>query len=475
VAEACVPLGGALSIEGRNLSDLARAALALDVDGRTVSLQVLSRTPSQLLVQLPTQGIEPGERYRVLLMRDGRAGRFATIGLQVTVCRGATGGTAGESAGNATGESAGNAAGNAAGESAAGSGPQEVLVLAEGDQESLILAELQNRNATVLRNNALAALGVILIVFASEDPQADIAELRATFPQADIDFNTDMGAAQSSGGAPRLYAKKTLNWSEAENCLDRAARIPIGLIDGAVSLSHPAFDGQTVISEDFLDGADPDQQHATAIASIIIGASPDLGFGGLLPGTRLMSAIVLRRTGDNELLASTESTVRGLDWLVGEGVRLTNVSLAIDRPNRVLVRGFEKAIERGMLVFAAAGNAGPDAPPSYPASIEGVFAVTAVDARGRIFRDSNHGDFIDFAAPGVDIWSASVGGGGSYRTGTSYAVPYAVSVAALFLGLNASLSSSVFEGIISSSVEDLGPAGPDRVFGAGLLRAFPCP
>jgi subtilisin family serine protease len=68
------------------------------------------------------------------------------------------------------------------------------------------------------------------------------------------------------------------------------------------------------------------------------------------------------------------------------------------------------------------GNGGKEAP-AYPAAHPDVIAVTAIDADARIYKKANRGEYIDLAAPGVDVWAAKAGGGGSYRSGTSFAVP----------------------------------------------------
>ena len=49
--------------------------------------------------------------------------------------------------------------------------------------------------------------------------------------------------------------------------------------------------------------------------------------------------------------------------------------------------------------------------------------VTAVDALSRIYPQANRGDYIDLAAPGVDVWAARPGTQGAYYSGPSYAVP----------------------------------------------------
>jgi len=447
IVAACARPGDTLQIEGRNFNALGGLSPALEVGGRPLALQVMTRTDRRLTVRLPSEGVQPNRRYNVVLVERTGGRRVDRTPLGVRFCP------------------------DEPVDPTPAEGDREILIMAEQALEADILAELQARGAAVLRNNDLASFGEVLIVAASADPQTLIDNLRNLFPQADVDFNDDLNAAQT----PRLYARDVVKWPAGSGCTALAANVPIGLLDGEIVASHAAFIGRSFVSKNFLEGRTADRQHATAIASILVGTNPDQGYGGLLHSAPVFSAVVLRRTPDDQLLASAEATLRGLDWLLSEDVRLINVSLATPVANRVLIRGFDISLTHGALVFAAAGNAGPEAPPSYPAKIDGVFAITATDVRSRVFNNANQGDFIDFAAPGVDIWTASPDGSGSYRTGTSYAVPYAVGIAALYLGLNSNLSASVLSRSFAANVADLGPNGADSVFGAGLLQAFTCP
>ncbi|PCK05859.1 MAG: hypothetical protein COA42_17795, partial [Alteromonadaceae bacterium] len=105
-----------------------------------------------------------------------------------------------------------------------------------------------------------------------------------------------------------------------------------------------------------------------------------------------------------------------------------------------------------------AGNSGPDAPPVYPAAQQGVTAVTAVDAALRLYDQANHGDYIEFAAPGVDVWAADAQEAGQYHTGTSFAAPFVAAALAL-VGRDKLIQSAI----------DLGATGKDSEFGYGLV------
>ena len=129
------------------------------------------------------------------------------------------------------------------------------------------------------------------------------------------------------------------------------------------------------------------------------------------------------------------------------------------------------AAAKGMILVAAAGNGGKDAPPAYPAAHPDVIAVTAIDAEARIYKRANRGDYIDLAAPGVDVWAAKAGGGGSYRSGTSFAVPFVV--AAIAIEQNAAPGATAHQLLakLRAGAQDLGAKGHDPIYGDGLLAA----
>jgi subtilisin family serine protease len=164
-------------------------------------------------------------------------------------------------------------------------------------------------------------------------------------------------------------------------------------------------------------------------------------------------------------IASTVSLIRALDWLISSKVDVVNISLA-GPPNRLLEKALERAASQNMVVMAAAGNGGPVARPMYPAAYDSVVAITAVDAGKQVFRLANRGEYLALAAPGVDLRHAQSGGGYAASSGTSFAVPFAVTAAARLRRLQP--GSDIISMLLDSAM-DLGPPGRDSIYGYGLL------
>lgn len=412
----CLSPGGRMNIQGQELQNAV-----LEINGQ--ELVVLSRSGRHLMTRLPQDKLESGRRYALYL--NGK-----DSGAYIQIC-------------------------DTAQKASAKTGRTEILIYARENQIEAVLAELARRDMNVKRRNDLQALGHVIFVVTGNADLAD--ELQAALPETAVDMNEDLSAAHG----PRLYAKDMMGWPEAETpCITKMQNDPIkvGLIDGAVDSLHPAFIGRNLIQENFLNNtAAANKTHGTEVASVISGSARAEGFDGLLPRVNLYNAVALRQSGD-EMLAATDAVLRGLDWLLLKEVRLIGAALA-GRKNRVLIRGFESALARGAVIFAAVGNEGPASPVAYPAAMEGVFAVTAIDAAGRTYRHAsgqkNAVNVSVIKAPGVDIWVAQPGGGGAYRSGTSYAVPHALAAASLALQTNPRQSAALLRKTFPDTLKDL--------------------
>ena len=198
---------------------------------------------------------------------------------------------------------------------------------------------------------------------------------------------------------------------------------------------------------------------------LLVGNKSSHKFRGLLPNAKLYSAAVFRLRDKKQIDTTAELVIAALDWLVGENVSVINLSFGGPR-NLILELVLSKLINKRLTVVSAAGSNGKNGPPLYPAAQPGIFAVTAIDANLRPFTKAPKGNYIDFSAPGVDVWVASASGSGKYSSGTSYAAPFITASAAII----PHDSKKIYE-ILKEHVKDLGNPGKDPQFGWGLIKA----
>jgi len=82
---------------------------------------------------------------------------------------------------------------------------------------------------------------------------------------------------------------------------------------------------------------------------------------------------------------------------------------------------------------------------------------------------ANRGDYLALAAPGVNLKHAVAGGGYMASSGTSFAVPFVSTIAAMMR--HNQPSEDVVARLYASAL-DLGEPGHDSIYGYGLLRAY---
>jgi subtilisin family serine protease len=142
-------------------------------------------------------------------------------------------------------------------------------------------------------------------------------------------------------------------------------------------------------------------------------------------------------------------------------------------PKDLLIeRAVAATAAKGILLVAAAGNAGPKSPPLYPAADPNVIAVSGTDAQEKLFAASKRGNHIAIAAPGADIFLPAPDGKYQMTSGTSFSAAFVSGIAALILERNPALKPNDVRAILVNSARDLGAPGRDDLFGAGEADAF---
>ena len=135
-------------------------------------------------------------------------------------------------------------------------------------------------------------------------------------------------------------------------------------------------------------------------------------------------------------------------------------------------RGIAATAAKGILMVAAAGNAGAKSPPLYPAANPNVIAVSATDAQDKLFAASNRGSYVAVAAPGADIFLPAPDEKYQMISGTSFSAAYVSGLIALMLERNPALKPDQVRTILMKTARDLGAPGRDDLFGAGEADAF---
>ena len=273
-------------------------------------------------------------------------------------------------------------------------------------------------------------------------------------------------ARRQQEGDPSQYTIAKLHLPQAHG-LARGGNVLIAVIDSGVDLAHPELAGVIAGTFDALGTGTKPHSHGTAIAGAIAAHSRLMG---VAPGAQILAAQAFGES-TKGAEGTTFNILKSIEWAMRKGARIINMSFA--GPNDPAIhRSLESARKSGIVLVAAAGNAGPKSPPLFPAADSNVIAVSATDIQDKLFAASNRGRYIAVAAPGVDILLPGPDGTYQLQSGTSFAAAHVSGVAALILERNASLDPEAVRKVLLATARDLGPRGFDSQFGAGLVDAF---
>lgn len=313
----------------------------------------------------------------------------------------------------------------------------QLLVLWGGEDEATagIALLLQNYQIAPSQRYRLDNLGatVALFVLPSGRAAVDLRDrLRSDQPDWVVDLNARAGPLQAP--APRLYAQKMLGVPPSPTHWGPAlAGVRVGVIDTGVSasLTHTsALNGSVVVVRQLVEPVElqADPSHGNAVLQLIAGAPQANNFAGAGPPAELFWVASMRdiagKPSTNSLLLA-----QALDWLVGQGVTLINMSLG-GNGDAILRSVVMKVLALNITIVAASGNnPASSAKPVFPAAYSGVWAATAVDASGELFSGATRARYTLLAAPGAQVWVPTPRGG-EYVSGTSYAAALATAALA---------------------------------------------
>lgn len=296
----------------------------------------------------------------------------------------------------------------------------------------------------------------------------EIKQILNILPQNYIDWGTKLI------GADRAWLKY------------RGEGIKVGIIDTGIDYAHPDLESNLARCKSFIDdsiGYDSGF-HGTHVAGIACGANNGTGIVGVAPEAEIYMAKIFNDKGQTTATAERNA----LEWLAGQNVHVINMSYGgfypIDVPgvkeSLDKYRDLIKAIaDAGIIMVAAAGNAGNPRDAldrvAYPARFPETFAVGAISQELQRADFSSAGDMLDFAMPGVDVYSCYPGNKWARYSGTSMATPYLTGCIALLQEYALKTKGRIFtyeevkKELIKYSI-DLGVEGIDPETGYGMVN-----
>ena len=321
-----------------------------------------------------------------------------------------------------------------------------------------------------------------------------------TNPKEKLELDDQWGI-QRVGYLPKSDAGSAWNIADGED-----KNVIVAVIDSGIDLDHPDSpqyvwtnpneiadnhtddDGNGLIDDihgwNFVDQSNDltdEVGHGTHVAGIIAAKRDNsIGIAGINPGAIIMPVKVANEEGRSDLLR----VYQGINYAVNHGAQVINVSMGGLGDSAFLQPALDRARQLGAFVVVASGNTGEYSGNVAPASANYAFTVSAIDYDGEWSTISSVGPNIALLAPGEEILSLRSKDSFSERaikdpilrlyfrqSGTSFSTPMVTGTASLLLTKNPKLTPEQIEDILLNTANDLGDAGWDDHYGAGLLNA----
>jgi subtilisin family serine protease len=243
----------------------------------------------------------------------------------------------------------------------------------------------------------------------------------------------------------------------------------VAVIDTGVDWNHPDLSANYVaLGYDWVNGDNnpmDDHGHGTHCAGIIAAVlNNSVGIAGLAQ-VRIMAEKGLDAGG----WGTEVNLANAIIHAVNQGA--TILSNSWGGPYSELIYDAVKyAYNNSVLIVAAAGNAASKTK-LYPAACDEVVAVTATDQYDNPAGFTSFGDWVEVAAPGVDIYSTVWDNSYTRMSGTSMACPHAAGVAALIWSRFPNATRDWVRAQLRYTADDLGDSGFDEYYGYGRINA----
>ena len=217
--------------------------------------------------------------------------------------------------------------------------------------------------------------------------------------------------------------------------------------------------------------------HQTHCVGIIAAENNNTGMVGVAPKAKCLCIKGLSDSGSG----TYGGLIKALEYCLEvrhDGTRrvdIVSMSLGGPSPSSQMEDVINKLTDAGIPVICAAGNDGMGGV-NYPAAYEKSIAIAAYDSLGRVAGFSSKGPEVDFAKPGVNIYSTYLNNRYAKLSGTSMACPFMAGVVALLISRYKQKGEKytvdkIKEQLINKS-DDKGVIGKDDSWGYGIIDVY---
>jgi subtilisin family serine protease len=232
-----------------------------------------------------------------------------------------------------------------------------------------------------------------------------------------------------------------------------------------------AIPGKNFIANEPIEDENGHQLHCTGI---ICAKDNETGMVGVAPEAKCISVKALAKNGGGSYLGLAQA----LDYAIEMKPDVVSMSLGGPSPSSALQSRIKKLYDMNIPVVCAAGNTG-EGGVNWPAAFDETIAVAAYDKYGKIAYFSSRGEKVEWAAPGVGIYSTYLNNGYASLSGTSMACPFITGVICLMIakhrkqeqatGMNDCKTVAEIREHLLKYTNDKGEVGRDNSWGYGVI------
>ena len=153
---------------------------------------------------------------------------------------------------------------------------------------------------------------------------------------------------------------------------------------------------------------------------------------------------------------SKDAVLEAIVYAVRNGADVVNMSIGEEGcSSRSYRKEIDLAADWGVVLVASAMN-NQSTDEYCPAALPGVIGVAASDQDDELAWFSNHGNWVEIAAPGKDIYAPKPGGEDYMRrSGTSMAAPHVAGAIGLLLSYNQELSVDQVRALMNNTTDEM--------------------
>ena len=263
-------------------------------------------------------------------------------------------------------------------------------------------------------------------------------------------------------------------WNNTDEVLDGTDTDGNGYIDDIrgydfVDTTEPVWPGEdsTERDNDPMDFAGHGT-HCSGIAAAV--ANNSMGIAGVCWNCKIMAVRAGYKGAYGGGYLENDDAALAIAYAADNGANIISMSWGQYEQSKLIREATKYAYDRGVLLVAAAGNDATSIR-HFPAAYEEVVAVSATDENDNPTGFTNFGEWIEVAAPGLNVYSTLFDDSYIYMSGTSMSAPHIAGVAALIWSRFPWMTRDHVRAQLRYTADDLGDSGFDVYYGYGRVNA----